>query len=187
MHTDWTLHNKLLNSSWNILAKGQQDDNYLQADTVSFTFCSRLFLSSSAASIWKYSPALPANCRLVWYDQKDSLKVPCVSMQMRDSCHSIWLSPYPVFSCMFFSSKSNWLGIGVNLATWQGRRRICPTLQLLPVAYHPTHHWAHQVKVRLKHTSVTQQASLYITIHKCKAALLTLTWPKDTVAKNHNF
>lgn len=69
----WTLHDKTFCASREILASGQQDSNYLQ--TVFF----HILFTVLSAVVWKYAAA---TWHLVWYNQKDSHRVPSFPLQI---------------------------------------------------------------------------------------------------------
>ncbi len=74
-------------------------------------------------------------------------------------CLPIALSLVPLFHIHARSvSHCDWLGIGMCWVTWQGGRWSRPTLQHLPGPHYPTHLWAQQIIVRIKHSCVKQQA-----------------------------
>lgn len=163
--TDWTLQDKRLYSSRAIFDKGQQDNKYLQ------TVCSHsahgpLCVQLSAAAVWNCSAALFLQAD-VWCDKtkKDSHRV------LPFLCSSILLFLSPTITlfhihALSFSLTPRLTGYWHVLGHLAGRQ-MAPSYSPAPAwPTLPTHLWAQQIMVRIKHSCVKQQALWHIATAK---------------------
>ena len=151
---DWTFPDKIFSSSGEILDKGQQDNNYLHF----FFFYIRSRVLSVCSALCSGSP------HNLMFSAIKSKRTP------RGSPATL---PFLSFFLSFFLSLSqvHALSVAYTATDWQywhvlghlaaRQMELSDSLQHLPGPHYPTHLWAQQIIVGIKHSCVKQQASYH--------------------------